>query len=87
MSDLVGNPEDRFSQNEAHLIKGVKYMNSFTCGKKKKKRQKGHFDTFKQIIDRFGYKVLVAFLLLLNQGKPVEKDHICRLSRCDRAVR
>ena len=23
MSDLVGNPEDRFSQNEAHLIQGV----------------------------------------------------------------
>ena len=22
MSDLVGNPEDRFSQNEAHFIKG-----------------------------------------------------------------
>ena len=22
MSDLVGNPEDRFSQNEAHIIPG-----------------------------------------------------------------
>ena len=23
MSDLVGNPEDRFSHNESHLLKGI----------------------------------------------------------------
>ena len=26
MSDLVGNPEDRFSQNEAHIIKATRII-------------------------------------------------------------
>ena len=31
MSDLVGNPEDRYSQNEAH-ISGVRCRGSYTTG-------------------------------------------------------
>ena len=29
MSDLVGNPEDRFSQNEAHLENGPEHKYNF----------------------------------------------------------
>ena len=28
MSDLVGNPEDRFSQNEAHITDDIKTCNN-----------------------------------------------------------
>ena len=37
MSDLVGNPEDRFSQNEAHFIVGSQLLNNpFTYFKRRK---------------------------------------------------
>ena len=29
MSDLVGNPEDRFSHNEAHIVLMLMFVNSF----------------------------------------------------------
>ena len=32
MSDLVGNPEDRFSQNEAHIISGQLFNFNFEDG-------------------------------------------------------
>ena len=36
MSDLVGNPEDRFSQNEAHIkgdVQGLKYKGMLAISK------------------------------------------------------
>ena len=34
MSDLVGNPEDRFSHNEAHTVSDIHASRSVTLGQR-----------------------------------------------------
>ena len=60
MSDLVGNPEDRFSHNEAHFESASKFYCAISIYSK-------YLDTSENIVVLADFNIFIFVVILVNQ--------------------